>query len=359
MQNNIFAGIGIKSQFVKLIYMELMKRDFVSLTDILVLYYQKDKDYYKTFACSKEIGYGELKKAFSDVIRAIEHVCPNSIIDNGKKGKGSAKKYIGTDNDPLSEERKAVVQKTLEDYVTFCKNSASLLPTSWFSSFFENTQLLLETNKIEKEGEGTICSSMEQNLTNLEYLPILFNAITDKKVLKFDYHSFGHPSYTLIFHPQFLKEYNGRWFIFGEAEEHSYYPYVIAIDRICSQINYIDSIQYKSAQKGFYKNYFNNIIGVTHEKASQLETIIIRTKSVYLHGLMLTKPLHQSQIETKKFDKYDEESFGEIQLTVKPNRELKGKIMSYGSLLEVISPESFRNELKKEILQLLDQYNKP
>lgn len=34
MQNNIFAGIGIKSQFVKLIYMELMKRDFVSLTDI-------------------------------------------------------------------------------------------------------------------------------------------------------------------------------------------------------------------------------------------------------------------------------------------------------------------------------------
>lgn len=46
-----------------------MKRDFVSLTDILVLYYQKDRDYYKTFACSKEIGYGELKKAFSDVIR--------------------------------------------------------------------------------------------------------------------------------------------------------------------------------------------------------------------------------------------------------------------------------------------------
>ena len=108
MQNNIFAGIGIKSQFVKLIYQELMKRDFVSLTDILVLYYQKDKDYYKTFASSKEIGYGELKKAFSDVIRAIEHVCPNSIIDNGKKGKGSAKNSnkvqvmvgFGTGTDP-------------------------------------------------------------------------------------------------------------------------------------------------------------------------------------------------------------------------------------------------------------------
>lgn len=357
MQNNIFAGIGIKSQFVKLIYQELMKRDFVSLTDILVIYYKKDKDYYKRFSCSKEIGYGELKKAFPEVIRAIEHVCPNSIIDNGKKGKGSAKKYIGANDDPLVEERKAVVQKTLEDYVSFCKNSASLLPASWFSSFFENTQLLLETNKVEKEGERTICSSMEQNLTNLEYLPILFNSITDKKVLKFDYHSFGHPSYTLVFHPQFLKEYNGRWFVFGQAEEQSYYPYVIAIDRISSSINIVEDHEYKPAEKGFYKNYFNNIVGVTHEKDSKLEKIIIRTKTGYQHGLMLTKPLHHSQSETKCFGKHDEEYYGEIQLVVEPNRELRGKIMSYGRFLEVVSPESFRDEIKNEILQLVKQYD--
>ena len=356
MQNNIFAGIGLKSQFVKLVYQELMKREYVSLADILMLYHKRSKNYYERIACSKEIGYGELKKAFPEVVRAIETVCPNSIIGNGKKGKGSAKKYIGENDDPLAEERKAVVQKTIEDYVTFCKSSFGLLPTSWFSSFFENTQLLLETNRTEVEGGGTISSSLEQNLTNLELLPKLFNAITEKKVLKFTYHSFGYEPYTLIFHPQFLKEYNGRWFLLGKAENKIYYPYVIPIDRICGNITKVEDIDYIPSEKGYYQKFFNNIIGVTHEKSSKLETIVIRTKTEYQHGLMLTKPLHKSQIETKPFGEYAGKKYGEIQLSVEPNRELRGRILTYGRYIEVVSPEFFRQEIKDEIKSLIEQY---
>ena len=97
-----------------------------------------------------------------------------SIIDNGKKGKGKAFKYIGESDDPLFEERKAVVQKSLEDYVAFCKASAGIMPTSWFSSFFENTQLLLDTNREEENGYGHIRSSLEQNLTNIHLLPVFY-----------------------------------------------------------------------------------------------------------------------------------------------------------------------------------------
>lgn len=357
MRNNIFSGGGIKPQFVNLIYQELMKRKFVSLTDILVLYYNRDKDYYNTFTSSREIGYGELKKAFSDVVRAIEEVCPGSISDNGKKGKGTAKIYIGDLDDPLGEERKHIVKKTLEEYVAFCKSSASLLPTTWFSSFFENTQLLLDTNKEEREGGSTISSSFEQILTNIELLPVLFNAITDKKVLTFSYHSFGHPAYKLVFHPQFLKEYNGRWFVFGEAEGQSYYPYVVPIDRICSTVETFEEIDYIPAEKGFYKSYFNNIIGVTHERNSSVENVVIRTKTEYQHGLMQTKPLHKSQEETKPYGEYDGECYGEIQLTIEPNRELRGRILAYGRYLEVMAPESLREEIQEEIKSLSEQYS--
>lgn len=137
---NIFAGAGVRSEFVNLIYVELMKRDFVSYADILALYCKRPKGYYDKMACNSELGYGELKKAFPEVLKALKMACPGSIEDNGQN-KGIAYRYIGSDDDPLSEERKAVVQKSVEDYVSFCKASAGILPASWFSAFFENTQI--------------------------------------------------------------------------------------------------------------------------------------------------------------------------------------------------------------------------
>ena len=210
---NIFAGFGARSEFVNLIYTELMKREFVSYADILAIYYKRPKGYYEKKACNSEPGYGELKKAFPEVLKALEKTFPGCIEDNGQS-KGKAYRYKGQSDDPLSDERKAVVQKSLEDYVAFCKASAGIMPTSWFSSFFENTQLLLDTNREEENGYGHIRSSLEQNLTNIHLLPVFYKAITDKQVLQFSYQRFGQEPFLLTFHPQYLKEYNGRWFVF-------------------------------------------------------------------------------------------------------------------------------------------------
>ena len=89
---NIFAGFGTRSVFVNLIYMELMKREFVSYSDILAVYCRRPKGYYEQKVCNTEPGYGELKKAFPDVIKALVEISPGCIIDNGKKGKGKAYK---------------------------------------------------------------------------------------------------------------------------------------------------------------------------------------------------------------------------------------------------------------------------
>lgn len=102
---NIFAGFGARSEFVNLIYTELMKREFVSYADILALYCNRPKGYYEKKACNSEPGYGELKKAFPEVLKALEKTCPGCIEDNGQS-KGKAYKYVGESNDPLSEERR-------------------------------------------------------------------------------------------------------------------------------------------------------------------------------------------------------------------------------------------------------------
>lgn len=352
---NIFAGFGVRSEFVNLIYMELMKRDFVSYADVLALYCGRPKGYYDKMACNKEPGYGELKKAFPEVLKALEKICPGCIKDNGKN-KGKAYKYIGKDEDPLSEERKAVVQKSVEDYVTFCKASAGIMPASWFSSFFENTQLLLDANREAKDGDMHISSSMEQNLTNIHLLPLFYRAITNKQVLRFDYQPFGQELFTLLFHPQFLKEYNGRWFVFGDANREPYQAFNVPLDRIVGDVCDVNDVEYIPAPKGFYRQYFMNIIGVTHEENAKVEQVVIRTKSEYQHGLLLTKPLHHSQKETQPFGEHDGQWYGEVILTIEPNRELRGKILMYGEGLEVMEPLSLREQLRTTISMQMSQY---
>ena len=353
---NIFAGFGVRSEFVNLIYTELMKREFVSYADVLALYCGRPKGYYNKMACNSEPGYGELKKAFPEVLKALEKTCPGCVEDNGLN-KGKAYRYIGKNDDPLSEERKAVVQKSVEDYVAFCKASAGIMPASWFSSFFENTQLLLDTNRESKDGEVRICSGLEQNLTNIDLLPVFYKAIASKKVLRFDYQRFGQEPFSLVFHPQFIKEYNGRWFVFGEADREPYQAYNVPLDRIVGEVSEVNDVEYIPAPKCFYQEFFNNIIGVTHEKGTKVEEVIIRTKSEYQYGLLLTKPLHHSQKEIKPFGEYEDGNYGEVRLTIEPNRELRGRILLYGDNLEVISPMSLREQIKDILKRQLEQYS--
>ena len=356
IMKNIFAGIGVRCQFVQIIYDELMKREFITLADILCIYHKRDKGYYAKMSLCSETGYGELKKAFLDVRNALNAFSLGCIEDNGKRGKGKAFRYIGENEDPLAEERRAVEQKRVEDYVAFCKASAGILPSSWFAAYFENTQLLLDTHREAESGANQISSSLEQNLTNIDLLPVFFKAITDKKVLRFAYQRFGQEPFSLTFHPQFLKEFNGRWFVFGEANREPFKAYNVPLDRIVGDVTAVDDVEYIPAERGFYQNYFNHIIGVTHEKGARVEEVVIRTKTEYQHGLLLTKPLHHSQRETLPFGEHDGQWYGEVRLTIEPNRELRGRILLYGESLEVIKPSSLREQVKETLRKQLEQY---
>lgn len=355
---NIFAGTGIKTTFVNILYEQLMKREFVTLADIMCIKRRYPKGFYDNnpkATLSREMFYGDLKKASSELIKALESAYSGCIEDNGKTGKGKAFRYVGKDDDPLAAERQAIEQKRLEDYVAFCKASAGILPSSWFSSYFENTQLLLDTNREAESGASHICSSLEQNLTNIDLLPVFNKAINDKKVLRFSYQRFGQDPFELIFHPQFLKEYNGRWFVLGEANREPFKAYNVPLDRIIGELIEVNEVEYITAPKGFYQDFFKDIIGVTHEKDAKVEQVVIRTKTEYQHGLLLTKPLHHNQKETIPFGEHEDGCYGEVTLTIEPNRELRGKILAYGQYLEVMQPillrEQIKNILEKQIIQ--------
>lgn len=84
---------------------------------------------------------------------------------------------------------------------------------------------------------------------------------------------------------------------------------------------------------------------MTHEKDAKVETVVIRTKTEYQHGLLLTKPLHHSQKETLPFGEHEDETYGEVTLMIETNRELLGRILMYGEYLEVFQPQSLREQI--------------
>ena len=83
---------------------------------------------------------------------------------------------------------------------------------------------------------------------------------------------------------------------------------------------------------------------------------VIRTKTEYQHGLLLTKPLHHSQKETQTFGEHDGLWYGEVTLTIEPNRELRGRILMYGEGLEVVDPLTLREQIREVIKRQMAQY---
>lgn len=353
---NIFLSEGVKGQFIGILYRKLMTREEVSYKDVYQCYKPSiDDNYLKLHSLSNEEHYRKLVKAFLDVKNALEAYEPGCIIES-KYGKGKTFHYIGKSDDPFFEEKQVFVKKTLQDYVRFCKESSGIFPMEWFSHFFENTQLLLDMRREKDAGFVHIQTHMQQELRGIERLPLLNEHITEQNVLSFVYHPYGKDPEAIIMHPHFLKEYNGRWFLFGYKDKRTIISN-FALDRIETEPQVVEGIEYQSAPAGTYRNFFDNIIGVSHEKGiEKLEKVVIRTQSLYMHELVKSKKFHHSQKETKAYGDYDDGSYGEFELFVEYNRELKGKILTFGEGLKVISPDGFVKEIKDSIEKLSVYY---
>ena len=57
------------------------------------------------------------------------------------------------------------------------------------------------------------------------------------------------------------------------------------------------------------------------------------------------------------FGEHEGGNYGEVRLTIEPNRELRGRILLYGDNLEVISPKSLREQIRDILKRQLEQYS--
>ena len=356
---NLFDGDSFKAQFALIAYRRLMSRRWVTYADIMAEYLGLDSP--KELLCnvSNCDGYGELKKTVGEIKRAIVNKTGEDCFEVEGNNRSLRFRYIGKDDDPLADMRNAKVINDLRQYWKFCQDSAGFFPKSWLEYFFKDCQDLLDMKARKRSGGQVISASLDRILTNIEYLPMLYVAIVNKQVLEIDYKPFNEEQETLLFHPQYLKEYNGRWHLFGHAEDHEpEFGYNIALDRIQSKPREKSNIDYVAAPPLFYEQFFKNIVGVSHMKDAVVYSIIVRAHSYYIYKLIDTKPLHAPQDIVTPFKEHADGLYGEFAVQVELNNEFIGRILQMGPGLEIMSPSIVREEFAKRVKQLADLYNK-
>ncbi len=216
----------------------------------------------------------------------------------------------------------------------------------WVNEIFPKLQSAFQ----DKEPTEVISFDQNEYLVGLDNLPTLYKSITNKSALNIEYQSFKESvPKLLIIHPYYLKQFNKRWFLFGLNNKDKLI-YNLPLDRIksisqCSE-KYIENTTLD------FKEYFEEIVGVSftpNEKPIKIKLKIKNEVTPYI----LTKPLHGSQ---KKTESKTDGTI--IEIEVIPNIELRQLILSYGDGIEVISPESFRDQMKTVIVNMNRKYQK-
>lgn len=359
-RKNLFDGESYYAIFARIAYTWLMSHKWVTYADIMADYLRL-KSYRELPCCvSKCNNYGELKKAFRDIRHAIIEKVGDGCFEEKGNNRNRSFHYKGSDKDPLEDMRNAKVINDLKQYWKFCQDSAGFFPFSWLKYFFEDSRDLLEIKTKRDKGEQVLSVSLDRKLENIDLLPFLYNAINTQRVLSVNYKPYNEECVSLTFHPQFLKEFNGRWFLFGHVEDApSKYPEDacnLAIDRIVEKPREIDNKLYVGANAGYYSDFFKNIIGVTHTEDKKVYVIHVRAHDIKIFKLTETKPIHTSQKTIVPFGEHDDGVYGEFSVEIEMNNEFISQILRMGAGLEIVSPDEVRDIFKQRVENLSKLY---
>nr|WP_315398317.1 WYL domain-containing protein [uncultured Sphingobacterium sp.] len=207
--------------------------------------------------------------------------------------------------------------------------------------FIQELSLKLKKSFQLEELGDYILFDQNEYLKNLDLLGSLLNHIQNKQTLQLSYKSFNQEKEkSFIIHPYFLKQYNKRWFLFGQCEGYDNWTN-LPLDRITKFIE-LENIKYIEPTES-PTNYFEDLIGVS--KPNDVQPQLIQIKIIKaLWPYIDSKPLHPSQ---KVINKTAEHTT--IQLELIPNYEFYSHILGFGPSLEILSPVDVRNAIGQKL----------
>lgn len=181
-----------------------------------------------------------------------------------------------------------------------------------------------------------------------KFLAPIIEALRDKAAIKMTYQGFtkDYPT-TFIVEPYCLKMFKQRWYVLAYSPGIDQ-TYLYSLDRIHA---IEPTTQKYKLPKGFNAEaYFKDAYGTADLDYEPVEVkISISAKQApYLRTL----PLHKSQEEIETNEEYSI-----FRYFIIPSYDFKQELYKYGSDVEVLAPESMRNEFAEDAEKVNKMYN--
>jgi len=210
----------------------------------------------------------------------------------------------------------------------------------WLLNSFAVSNLLMDNRSISDR------IMLEDVPSGRYYLEIITTAMRDNRQIVLDYEDFfGNTIQGLKVYPYFIRLFKRRWYVMAlvlpEKEIHRF-----GLDRI-QNIEVLES-KFNYPKEFSPQDYYTDYYGVFHdEKPMTIRLKAYREKPHYLRSL----PLHHSQREIESNADYTI-----FEYKIAPTYDFIQEILSHGNQLEILSPDTFRQQIKAIIQEMHDFY---
>ena len=176
----------------------------------------------------------------------------------------------------------------------------------------------------------------------IKHLKPLYLAIQNKHVLQITFKGFKDEiATTFEFHPQVLKQYNRRWFVYGINQSKEVKNWSIPLDERLVDFQALEEKEYIKSDTD-WKMFFRTMVGITKPKDAKVKRVVLK----FYNGresYFKTKPFIPDYEEFFEENKKDQVWFESI-----INPELVQQLLSYGKDIEVLEPTILIEELKEQ-----------
>lgn len=228
-----------------------------------------------------------------------------------------------------------------------------------YKYFIQNPEAI-EDNKVNKWMLDTIATgnliSTNKAISNRilvskipsgnEYLRSILEALNKNVRIKITYQQFDKESHRFPIDPYCLKLFENRWYVLGKNNWGQIKIY--GLDRI-QEIKILDEhfeMPKDFDAEEFFAPYFGVAIGYDIKPTK----IILRAYNVHRH-YMASLPLHESQTMLE-----DTGEYADFELYVAPTYDLVMKLLSFGTMIEVLEPVSLRKTMRGWVSELHEMY---
>ena len=166
-----------------------------------------------------------------------------------------------------------------------------------------------------------------------EFLPVIMQAIRQRRTITIGYQKFGCDAYTKPVNPYAVRLFRQRWYMLADTGEHLA---VYSLDRMQSAT--LTDERFERPADFSPQAYFSEYFGVMVD-GTPMEHVVVRAYGK-MANLLRTLPLHASQRELESADGYTD-----FAMDIRPSIDFISELLSKTDGLDVLEPASLKERM--------------